>query len=146
MNEFDFAVIARNLPYLWEGLQLSLMLAAISIAAGIVLGSLLALLRMSRIALLSWGAKAYVNFFRSVPLILVIFWFYFFVPMMIGRSTGHSCLQLWPSHCLKRRITARSSGRGFRASLAAKSTPGCPLECRDGKRCATSFYRRPSGT
>ena len=42
MSEFDFAVIARNLPYLWEGLQLSLMLAAISIAAGIVLGSLLA--------------------------------------------------------------------------------------------------------
>ena len=40
MSEFDFAVIARNLPYLWEGLQLSLMLAAISIAAGIVLGSL----------------------------------------------------------------------------------------------------------
>ena len=56
MSEFDFAVIARNLPYLWEGLQLSLMLAAISIAAGIVLGSLLALLRMSRIAPLSWAA------------------------------------------------------------------------------------------
>ena len=56
-------MIARNLPYLWEGLQLSLMLAAISIAAGIVLGSLLALLRMSRIAPLSRAAKAYVNFF-----------------------------------------------------------------------------------
>ena len=43
---------------------------------------------MSRIAPLSWAAKAYVNFFRSVPLILVIFRFYFLVPMMIGRSTG----------------------------------------------------------
>src|SRR5829696_317808 len=105
MSEFDFAVIARNLPYLWEGLQLSLMLAAISIAAGIVLGgSLLALLRMSRIAPLSWAAKAYVNFFRSVPLILVIFWFYFLVPMMIGRSTGPFMSELWPSRCLKRRI------------------------------------------
>src|SRR3954447_9028248 len=88
MNEFDFAVIVRNVPYLWEGLKLSLSLAAVSIAAGVVLGSLLALLRMSSRAPLAWAAKTYVNFFRSVPLILVIFWFYFLVPLMIGRSTG----------------------------------------------------------
>src|SRR3954469_16344683 len=109
MSEFDFAVIARNLPYLWEGLQLSVRLAAISIAAGIVLGSLLAVLRMSRIAPLSWAAKAYVNLFRSVPLILVIFWFYFLVPVMIGRSTGPFMSAIVAFTLLKQRITARSS-------------------------------------
>ena len=88
MGKFDVDVIVRNLPYLWEGLQLSFMLAALAIAGGIFFGSILAVLRMSSIRPVAWAALGYVNFFRSVPLILIIFWFYFLVPLLLGRATG----------------------------------------------------------
>jgi glutamate/aspartate transport system permease protein len=55
---------------------------------GIVLGTLLALARMSSFTVLSVVATSYINFFRSLPLILVIFWFYFLVPLALGRPVG----------------------------------------------------------
>ncbi len=88
MSNLDFDVIWRNLPYLWEGLRLSFMLAGLAILGGMVLGAILAVLRMSPVKPVAWAAAAYVNFFRSVPLILVIFWFYFMVPLVLGRATG----------------------------------------------------------
>ncbi|MEA3149793.1 MAG: glutamate/aspartate transport system permease protein [Gammaproteobacteria bacterium] len=88
MNDFSVGVIVRNWPYLWEGLQLSFLLAALAIAGGVALGALLAIVRLSATGPLAWAAAAYVNFFRSVPLILVIFWIYFLVPLVLGRSIG----------------------------------------------------------
>jgi glutamate/aspartate transport system permease protein len=88
MGHLDVNVILRNLPYLWEGLQLSFLLAAIAIAGGIFFGVIMALMRMSSIRPVAWIALGYVNFFRSVPLILVIFWIYFLVPLLLGRATG----------------------------------------------------------
>jgi len=88
MGPLDPDVVWRNIPYLWEGLKLSFLLAALAIAGGIFFGSLLALARMSRYAAVAWLAAGYVNFFRSVPLILVIFWIYFLVPLLLGRATG----------------------------------------------------------
>src|SRR6186997_1964279 len=88
MGPLDPDVIWRNLPYLWKGLQLSFVLAGMAIAGGIFFGCFLALARMSRFAPLAWAAAAYVNFFRSVPLILVIFWIYFLVPLLLARATG----------------------------------------------------------
>ena len=88
MGDFDFSVIWANLPFLWQGLQLSLWLTFLSIIGGIVLGTLLALARLSGIAPLSLVAATYVNLIRSVPLILVIFWFFFLVPLAIGRPIG----------------------------------------------------------
>ena len=88
MGPLDPDVVWRNIPYLWEGLKLSFLLAALAIAGGIFFGSFLALARMSRHAPIAWAAAGYVNFFRSVPLILVIFWIYFLVPLLLGRATG----------------------------------------------------------
>src|SRR6056300_332333 len=88
MQGFDFNVITDNLPFLWQGLQLSLWLTFLAILGGIVLGTLLALMRLSPILPLSWFAAGYVNLIRSVPLILVIFWFYFLVPLAVGRPIG----------------------------------------------------------
>jgi glutamate/aspartate transport system permease protein len=85
---FDFGVIARSLPFLLEGMQLSLLLTALAVAGGLALGTVLAILRLSRIKPLAWLAALYVNSFRSVPLILVIFWFYFLVPLALGRPVG----------------------------------------------------------
>lgn len=88
MGDFDFSVIADNLPFLWQGLQLSLWLTLLAIIGGIFLGTLLALMRLSGILWLSLPAAGYVNLIRSVPLILVIFWFYFLVPLALGRPIG----------------------------------------------------------
>ena len=88
MSDFDFSVIASSLPFLAQGLMLSLWLTLLSIIGGIILGTLLALARLSGFAPLSLTAAAYVNLIRSVPLILVIFWFYFLVPLALGRPIG----------------------------------------------------------
>lgn len=88
MSDFDLDVIVRNLPFLWEGLRVTFLLTVLAIVGGIVLGTLLALIRLARVPVLSWVAAAYVNFFRSLPLILVIFWLYFLVPLLLGRPVG----------------------------------------------------------
>jgi len=87
-GNFDFQVIVRWAPLLAEGMALSLLLTGIAIIGGVVLGAVLAIMRLSPSRLLSWPSGFYVNFFRSIPLILVIFWFYFSVPIVIGRPVG----------------------------------------------------------
>lgn len=78
--DFDLDVVRRSWPYLVQGFWFTLKLTAIAAAGGAVLGTLLALARLSRFKLLSRIVGGYVNGVRSVPLLLVIFWFYFLVP------------------------------------------------------------------
>ncbi len=85
---FDYQVVIKNIPFLWQGLQLTFLLTFLAICGGILGGTLLALGRLSRFVPLSLAAGAYVNFFRSMPLILVIFWFYFLVPFIVGQPVG----------------------------------------------------------
>lgn len=87
-GDFDFGVIVDNLPFLMQGLGLSLGLTFLAIIGGLILGTGLALMRLSGILPVSLLASGYVNLIRSVPLILVIFWFYFLVPLAIGRPVG----------------------------------------------------------
>jgi glutamate/aspartate transport system permease protein len=78
---FDFDVIWRSLPYLfYQGMTFTLLLTALATAGGIVIGTLLALMRLSGTPVLTVPAAAYVNLMRSVPFVLMIFWFYFLVP------------------------------------------------------------------
>jgi glutamate/aspartate transport system permease protein len=82
---FDFDVIARTLPFLFrEGMTFTITLTLIAMAGGIVFGTLLALMRLSSLGFLSTMAGGYVNLMRSIPLVLVIFWFYFLVPWIGG--------------------------------------------------------------
>ncbi|HUS97168.1 MAG TPA: amino acid ABC transporter permease [Hyphomicrobiaceae bacterium] len=87
-SNFDTKVILDNLPTLLAGMQLTLLLTLIAIVGGLVLGTILALCRLSPFRPLSFVAAGYVNFFRSMPLILVIFWFYFLVPRIVGQPVG----------------------------------------------------------
>jgi glutamate/aspartate transport system permease protein len=90
---FDPDVIQRSLPYLWQGMLFTLGLTMLSMAGGIFLGTLLALMRLSRFRLLNMPAGGYVNLLRSTPLILVIFWFYFLVPIAIKKISGDDYAQ-----------------------------------------------------
>ena len=81
LGQFDFNVIERSIGYLFrEGMTITLTLTGLAITGGIVFGTLLAMMRLSSFKPLSVVAGAYVNLMRSVPLVLVIFWFYFLVP------------------------------------------------------------------
>jgi glutamate/aspartate transport system permease protein len=78
---YDFEVIRTSLPYLFrEGMVFTLTLTALAMTGGIVFGTLLAMMRLSAFKPLSVLAGGYVNLMRSVPLVLVIFWFFFLVP------------------------------------------------------------------
>jgi glutamate/aspartate transport system permease protein len=78
---FDFDVIRRSIGYLFrEGMTFTVTLTLLSMTGGIIFGTVLALMRLGRFKLLSWLAAAYVNLMRSIPLVLVIFWFFFLVP------------------------------------------------------------------
>jgi glutamate/aspartate transport system permease protein len=88
---FDWNVIVRSLPYLFlDGMRFTLMLTLMATAGGIVIGTLLAMARLSNIPGMSQVAGAYVNLIRSMPLVLVIFWFYFLVPYIGQWITGAS--------------------------------------------------------
>ncbi len=84
----DFSQIVPALPGLWDGMLSTLQLMALGILGGVVLGTLLALMRLSNSKLLSNIAGFYVNYFRSIPLLLVITWFYFAVPFILRWITG----------------------------------------------------------
>ena len=78
---FDFDVIQRSWVYLFrEGMTFTLTLTAMAMTGGIFFGTLLAMMRLSSFRIVSAFAGGYVNLMRSVPLLLVIFWFYFLVP------------------------------------------------------------------
>jgi glutamate/aspartate transport system permease protein len=88
MSDFDFDVILRALPFLWTGMQLTLLLTALATVGGIVLGTILAMVRLWAPPPFRQFAAGYVNLLRSIPLILVVFWFYFLVPLMLGQAVG----------------------------------------------------------
>lgn len=88
---FDFSVIERSLGYLFlDGMAFTLTLTGLSAAGGVVLGTGIALLRLAGGRVLGGIAAGYVNLMRTLPLVLVIFWFYFLVPYLGQWITGAS--------------------------------------------------------
>jgi glutamate/aspartate transport system permease protein len=85
---FDFAILWKNAPFLANGMLLTLQLTLLAVAGGLLLGVVLAVLRLSPVRPLAWVVEGYVNFLRSIPLVLVIFWFYTLVPKLIGRPVS----------------------------------------------------------
>jgi glutamate/aspartate transport system permease protein len=81
--EFDWSSIPGALPFLWDGMKISLVITAQAVAIGIVWGTLLAMMRLSSVKPLSWFAAGYVNLFRAVPLVMVLLWFFLIVPRFV---------------------------------------------------------------
>ena len=88
---FDFDVIRRSLSYLFlDGMTFTLTLTALATLGGIIWGTVIAMMRLSGLWVLSRFAQLYVDLMRSLPLVLVIFWFYFLVPYVGQWVTGSS--------------------------------------------------------
>lgn len=82
---FDWSVIG---PFVWKGLIFSLWLTVVATIGGIVVGTVLALMRLSGKKWLELPAAAYVNTMRSIPLVMVLLWFFLLIPFAIGRPIG----------------------------------------------------------
>ncbi len=74
--------------FVLKGLYFSLLLTVVATAGGILFGTLLALMRLSGRQWLELPASVYVNGMRSIPLVMVILWFFLLVPFLIGRPIG----------------------------------------------------------
>lgn len=90
MYDFDWSSIVPSMPYLLAGLVITLKITVIAIVVGIVWGTLLAVMRLSSFLPLAWFAKTYVNVFRSIPLVMVLLWFYLIVPGFLQNVLGLS--------------------------------------------------------
>ncbi len=88
-SNFDFNVIRDNLGYLFlTGMSFTIRLTIFAAIGGTILGTLIALMRLSGIKILQRFAAGYVNLVRSLPLLLVIFWFYFLIPYIAQYIVG----------------------------------------------------------
>lgn len=90
MYEFDWSSIPGAIPLLVKGMLITLEVTLTAIVVGIVWGTLLAIARLGNKPLLSSLAAGYVNLFRSVPLVMVILWFYLIVPQALKALFGQN--------------------------------------------------------
>jgi glutamate/aspartate transport system permease protein len=82
---FSWDVIGK---FVAKGFLFSVQLTLVAMAGGIFFGTLLAMMRLSGRAWLEYPAAVYVNGMRSIPLVMVILWFFLLIPFLIGRSIG----------------------------------------------------------
>jgi glutamate/aspartate transport system permease protein len=86
--EFDWSSIPGALPLLVKGMGVTLEITLTAIIIGIIWGTILAVARLSSNRVLAFLAAAYVNTFRSIPLVMVILWFYLIVPQLLRGIFG----------------------------------------------------------
>lgn len=90
MYEFDWSSVMPGMPFLLQGLVITAKITVTAIVIGILWGTVLAMMRLSSIKIVSWLAALYVNAFRSVPLVMVLLWFYLIVPNLVQNVLGIS--------------------------------------------------------
>ena len=107
---FDWSSIPGALPFLWQGMLTTLQITIVAVLIGILLGTILAMMRLSPNRLLSTLAAGYVTIFRSVPLVMVLFWFHLIlIPLVTSLLFPGKQLEL-------RLITALTAFSLFEAS------------------------------
>src|SRR5918993_4306633 len=82
---FNWTIVQN---FILKGLLFSVELTVIAMLGGIALGTVIALMRLSGKPWLALPAAAYVNVLRSIPLVMVILWFFLLIPLLIGKSLG----------------------------------------------------------
>jgi glutamate/aspartate transport system permease protein len=86
----SFAFIDWNVlqNFILKGFLFSIQLTVVAMVGGIALGTIIALMRLSSKKWLEYPAAFYVNTLRSIPLVMVILWFFLLIPLLIGRPLG----------------------------------------------------------
>lgn len=84
----DFSSITNSWGYILEGVKYTIELTVITAIGGLILGTGLALCRLSSSKILSEFSKLYTNLMRAVPLVLVLFWFFLLMPEVLKVLLG----------------------------------------------------------
>ena len=90
MHHFNWSGVLASWPTLMTGAKITLQITVLAIVVGIVWGTVLALFRLSGVKPLQWFASAYVTLFRSIPLVMVLLWFFLIVPQLLQNVLGLS--------------------------------------------------------
>jgi glutamate/aspartate transport system permease protein len=90
MHHFNWSSVVSSLPTLWTGAIITFKITLLALVFGILWGTVLAMLRLSGIKPLEWFAKGYVTLFRSIPLVMVLLWFFLIVPQVLQNVLGLS--------------------------------------------------------
>jgi glutamate/aspartate transport system permease protein len=85
LSYLDWGIVSS---FVLKGLYFSVELTIVSMLGGTVIGTALAMMRLSGRRWLALVAATYVNTLRSIPLVMVILWFFLLIPLLIGRSMG----------------------------------------------------------
>ena len=90
ISKLDFSFLTWQVvsSFVLKGLAFSFELTLVAMIGGIVIGTMVALMRLSGRPWLAVPASAYVNLLRSIPLVMVILWFFLLIPKLIGRPLG----------------------------------------------------------
>jgi glutamate/aspartate transport system permease protein len=84
--QFDFSSITPEaIKVMGGGMLVSLQITGTAIVVGIVWGTLLTIMRLSSSKPLQWFAAGYVNLLRSIPLVMVLLWFFLIVPQLLQK-------------------------------------------------------------
>jgi len=85
--DFDFSSInLTTLEVLGEGMMVSLKITVTAVVVGIVWGTVLAMMRLSSFKPFNWFAQGYVTIFRSIPLVMVLLWFFLIIPQLLQKA------------------------------------------------------------
>ncbi|MDR1520087.1 MAG: ABC transporter permease subunit [Planctomycetota bacterium] len=84
MIEIDWGMIWETAPLLWRGALLTLQITGVAVALGMLFGVVLAVAAVSPLPPLRWLAMSYINFFRVIPKVMILLWFYLVVPQVVA--------------------------------------------------------------
>jgi polar amino acid transport system permease protein len=81
---FDISVVTQNANLLWQGFLVTLYYTVITMAAGMLIGLVVGLIQLTPYRLLPWLGRVYVEFFRNIPLLVILLWTYYALPIFLG--------------------------------------------------------------
>ncbi|MBN6205909.1 amino acid ABC transporter permease [Ralstonia pickettii] len=81
-NLFDVELAIKSLPFVLEGMSMTVGITIIGMVIGLVLGLFLALARESKVLLLRWPTRVYISFMRGTPMLVFLFILYFGLPVI----------------------------------------------------------------
>jgi glutamate/aspartate transport system permease protein len=90
MHQFNWSGVLAAWPTLATGALVTLQITVVAVLVGVIWGTVLALFRLSGVAPLAWFARIYVTVFRSIPLVMVLLWFFLIVPQFLQNVLGLS--------------------------------------------------------
>ena len=79
----DWSVVWSHGPELWHGALLTILLTVLTMAVAVPAGIVLALMRLSNSKALAYASQCFVEFFRNLPLILVVYWAFYVMPVLL---------------------------------------------------------------